>query len=398
MPVRYVDELPPTADLVVVGGGIVGGATAFHASRAGLRVVLLERRPALCSLTTAAAAGGYRLQLDDPDEVEVVRESVELLQGFADATGQRDYDPALRPVGYLWCTTSEMVAERQRRQVERQRAWGLTDVELLDGDETRRRWPYLSPDVIQARFRQNDGLLDQKAITFGLVAGSGAEVMVRCGVTGLTVREDRLVSVETERGTVSTERCVIAGGPLSGMLASAAGVDLPIETVLRHKVVLPDVPEVPPDAPMTIDDDTAAHWRPAFGGAFALFTDPETPPAPPREDVSPEPGYAFRVLDPSSATSVARVTPFWRGAWERGSLHWMVQAGQYTMTPDHRPLIGATRVEGVFVNTGYSGHGVMAGPAGSRILTDVITGKLADRDNPFRPDRPFAGPDREAPF
>jgi glycine/D-amino acid oxidase-like deaminating enzyme len=140
---------------------------------------------------------------------------------------------------------------------------------------------------------------------------------------------------------------------------------------------------------MTVDDDTGAHWRPAFAGAHLLFTDPATPPSEPSEDVPPEPGFAFKVLDPSSSASVARVTPFWRDVWERGSDQVFVQAGQYTMTPDRRPMLGPTKIEGLFVNTGYSGRGVMAGPAGSRHLVDVVTGKTRPEDNPYRLDRAF---------
>jgi glycine/D-amino acid oxidase-like deaminating enzyme len=141
---------------------------------------------------------------------------------------------------------------------------------------------------------------------------------------------------------------------------------------------------------MTVDDDTGVHWRPAFRGAALLFADPATPPSPPSEDVPLDHGFAFRLLDPSSPVAAARVTPLWREVWERWSVPWMLQAGQYTMTPDHRPLIGHTAVEGLLVNTGYSGRGVMAGPAGSRHLVDLLTGKIAARDNPFRPDREFA--------
>jgi sarcosine oxidase subunit beta len=87
--------------------------------------------------------------------------------------------------------------------------------------------------------------------------------------------------------------------------------------------------------------------------------------------------------------AAARIVPFWREVWKRGGRNWHVEAGQYTMTPDHRPLIGPTTVEGLYVNTGYSGHGIMGSPAGSRILADVLTGRIAARNNPFRLDRAF---------
>jgi len=86
---------------------------------------------------------------------------------------------------------------------------------------------------------------------------------------------------------------------------------------------------------------------------------------------------------------VARVTPFWRQVWQRGTANWMLQAGQYTMTPDHRPLIGPTPVDGLYVNTGYSGHGIMGSPAGSRLLIDVLSGAIPADQNPFRLDRTF---------
>ena len=389
MPIERRDQPPSSAEIVIIGGGIVGAATAFFASRAGMRPVLLERRPALASLTTAAAAGGYRLQLDSREELSLISESVQLFESFEEATGQREYDAGLRPQGYLWLTTDEGGAARQRRLVDAQRDWGLSDVEVLAGDQARTEFPFISPEVAQARFRRADGLIDPKSVTFGLLAGPATVAVTGCTVTGITIAGGRVASIETSRGAIDTPSAVVAAGPLSGLVADMAGVALPITTVRRNRVTLPHVPEVPSWAPMTVDDDTGAHWRPAFAGAHLLFTDPATPPSEPSENVPPEPGFAFKVLDPSSSASVARVTPFWRDVWERGSDQVFVQAGQYTMTPDRRPLLGPTEIEGLFVNTGYSGRGVMAGPAGSRHLVDVVTGKITSEDNPYRLDRAF---------
>jgi sarcosine oxidase subunit beta len=174
---------------------------------------------------------------------------------------------------------------------------------------------------------------------------------------------------------------------MSRGIAGLAGVELALITVRRQKLILPDVPEVPANAPMVIDEDTGAHWRPASSGAWLLHTDPTTPPSDPTMDVPTDHRFAFDLLDPASASSVARVVPFWREVWDRGSDHWLLQAGQYTITPDYRPLIGPTHVESLFVNTGYSGHGIMLGPAGGRICADALTGALAPGANPFLPDR-----------
>ena len=99
---------------------------------------------------------------------------------------------------------------------------------------------------------------------------------------------------------------------------------------------------------------------------------------------------------------MARVSPFWRSVWQRQP-PWYLQAGQYEYTPDRRPYIGATGVEGLFVNGGYSGHGIMGSTGGSRLLVDLMTGRdtapswgiraTGPAGNPFRPDRPM--PERE---
>lgn len=387
--VRYITTLPETADLVIVGGGVVGAATAFFAARAGLRPLLLEQRPALCTLTTAAATGAFRLQFDNAEELALVQESVALFLNFAAVTGQTAYDPMIRQQGYLWLATEEETAARQRTLVAMQHGWGQHDIELLAGDEVRYRFPFIADNVVQARFRQGDGFLEPKQVTMGLAAGSGVPVAVNCGVTGFRITGGRLTGVETTHGVVATEAAVIACGPLSGLLADVAGVRLPIATVRRQKVILPDLPEVPPDAPMIIDEETGAHWRPALRGAYLLFTDPATPPTQPQEDVPTDRRFAFQLLDPASPVAVARTAPLWRSVWERNSAPWFMQAGQYTMTPDHRPLLGPTSVGGLWVNTGYSGHGVMGSPAGSRLLVDLLTGAHPLATNPFALDRVF---------
>ena len=134
---------------------------------------------------------------------------------------------------------------------------------------------------------------------------------------------------------------MVAAGPFSGAVSGMAGVELPLEAVIRHKVVVPDLPAVPQCAPMTIDDDTGAHWRPALAGAFLLHTDPSTPPGPPLE-TSTRCRLRIPALDPASPVSLAKVAPFWAEAWAmvrcRG---WCSPAVRHDT--DHRPLLGETR-------------------------------------------------------
>src|SRR5215203_6872972 len=92
---RATDRPPPTADVVVIGAGIVGCATAFRATRAGLRTVVIDARPRPATLTTPAATGAYRLQFDNAEELALVREGVELYADFAERVGVPGHD-----VGY----------------------------------------------------------------------------------------------------------------------------------------------------------------------------------------------------------------------------------------------------------------------------------------------------------
>ena len=159
MAIHYLSSPPATAQLVIVGGGIVGTATAFYSARAGIRPLILERRPALSTLTTAAAAGGFRLQLDNEEEYRLIRESVELFLNFEEMSEQSDYNPEVRRQGYLWLTTRRDRARDQHAIVEAQRSWGLSDVQILDATTVRGEFPWVSPDVLQARFRDRKSVV-----------------------------------------------------------------------------------------------------------------------------------------------------------------------------------------------------------------------------------------------
>jgi len=390
-PRRYrlrVSDLPPaTADLVVIGAGIVGCATAFRATRAGLRTVVLDARPRPATLTTPAATGAYRLQFDNAEEIALVREGLELYQDFANRSGLSGYDIGLRPQGYLFCAREEPTIERQRALVERQRAFGLDDVELLDGDEVRHRFPFVAETVLGARFRAGDGFIDQVRLAWGyaLAASAGpgvdrpsgaAEATFALGQRAIGLRSvgGRIVAVETHDGAIAAPLVVLATGPFLARTAALAGVDVPIAPTRRQKVIVADAPEVPADAPMTIDEETGAHWRPALGGAFVLLTDPATPSDEPAWSVPTSADFAFRLLDPASPDAVAHVAPFWADTWDRG-VTWVIHAGKYEYTPDHRPIVSPMPVDGLWLNGGWSGHGVMGSGGGSRLLLDAIGGR-----------------------
>ena len=137
-----------------------------------------------------------------------------------------------------------------------------------------------------------------------------------------------------------------------------------------------------------IDEDTGAHWRPADGRRLAAVHRPRhAAVSDPTADVPTDHAVRVPAAGPASPVAVARVVPFWRDVWDRGADHWHLQAGQYTVTPDYRPIIGPTGVDGLFVNTGYSGHGIMLSVAGGRILAEALLDP--NGASPLRPDRVF---------
>ena len=383
---RFATDLPARADCVIVGGGIIGAATAFHAARAGLSVVVIERRPALASLTTAASAGGFRAQFEDPAEIALMRSSLDVFARFGEVTGMPGVEIGLNRGGYLWVTTRAEGPARHAQVIAHQRAHGLDDVEHLSGDEARRRFPYLAPEVTSARFRSADGWLDPRKLALGFAAASGAPFCVSTRVVALRVEGGRVTGVQTDRGEIACGAVVLAAGPFVARMAAAAGVPLPIELMTRHKVTLAEEPLVPHGAPMTIDEDTGAHWRPHGAGALVLCPHADTPDAAPLDDVPSQAAFAFALLAPDGPLSVGRVSPFWRTAWALGAPTFSMHSGQYALTPDRKPLIGPTAIGGLHVNGGYSGHGIMASAGGAQLL---VAGIVGHAEHSFRLDRRF---------
>ncbi len=375
-----------TADVVVIGGGIVGAATAFYAARAGLRVALVERRSGLATLTTTRSLEGVRAQFEDVEDIAMMRESLGVFERFAEAVGVPGLDVSFHQQGYLFLSQTAEGASRIAERVTRQRAAGLDDVELLSGTEARRRFGFLADDVTAAAFRQRDGWVASHEATYGFVAGAGARlrVLLETEVEGFDAGHGRLRAVQTSRGPIETPRAVIAAGPFSGEVAGLAGLTIPFFALRRHRGGIKAHPLIPRGAPMTISLDTGAHWRPEGPGAWIGWSGAlDEEPAAPREQVPAD--WTFPAL---ALEAIARFSPFWEEvAATLAQSNVTVEAGQYDMTPDARPLIGPTDIEGLFLNAGYSGHGVMGSPAGARLCVDLMLGCVALAANPFRPSR-----------
>lgn len=376
----------PTSDVLIIGGGVVGAASAFFCTRAGLKVTLLEKREALGLLTTSASLAAFRAQFAEAENIAMMRESISFFENVRERTGIADADIGMVQQGYLFCTTDPDVPTRMKKRVEFQHAHGLTDVELWDGDETRRHFPFISPDVIGATFRARDGWLSPNDLTNVYARAAvrdGAQIRYETFASEVLIENGTVCGVRTNHGTFAAPMLILAAGPYTARFAARYGLNLPIQLIRRQHAAVKENARIPSYAPMTIDADTGAHWRPEGGanlrGAI-LAVNTEEPPGEPADHIQADWEFPALAMD-----AVTRITPFWGEVAEnlrKGDLD--VRAGQYDMTPDAKPIIDAhPKIREFYVHCGYSGHGVMGSAAGARMLADLMTGKTKPAENAF---------------
>lgn len=377
------ETFPATADVVVVGGGIVGVATAFWLSVAGLDTVLLEMRDGLSTLTTTNSIESFRAQFTEPAMSGLARPSIDVLENFADVIGIPGYDIALHKQGYLFATDDSDMVGRLEAAVATHHRLGVTDSEFLTAEEIQARFPYISRSAKAATFRQNDGWFSSHEATQGFAKGSRARFLLQTEVTGILVDSQGVRGVATDRGTIATRVVVNAAGPFAGVVGRMAGVDLPLEPVRRQKAFVAPRPEIPQDAPLCVDLARETYWRPEGGGALLGWVDPDEPVSEPSQDVPVDWEFPAIVLD-----KLPRLTPFWSDvASGLGGSDVRVSAGHYVYTPDDQPLIGpVAELDGFHLNCGYWA-GVMLAPEAGRRVADLVTGAMNPEDNPLRPTR-----------
>ncbi|MBS3783225.1 MAG: FAD-binding oxidoreductase [Anaerolineae bacterium] len=378
------ETFPRKADAVVIGGGIVGVATAFWLSRAGLDTVLVEMRDGLSTLTTPESIESFRAQFTEPAMSELAQESIEVFEDFAEVIGISGYDIDLHHQGYLFVTDDAEMVDEVEAAVERHHELGVTDSEFLTGEEARQRFPFLSGAIVAATFRQRDGWLSTHEATQGFAKGSDARFLLRTKATGILQDAQGVCGVETSRGTIATRTVVNTAGPFAGHVGQMVGLDLPLEPVRRQKAFLSQQPLVPQDAPLTIDIVRDSYWRPETGGAYIAWVDPDEPAdEDPSEDPYTDPYFAAIVLE-----KLIKITPFWEEVamnLKKADVH--PSAGYYVYTPDDQPLIGPVpEVPGFYLNCGYWA-GVMLSPAAGRRVADLVTGAMQPEDNILRPTR-----------
>jgi sarcosine oxidase subunit beta len=370
-------------DAVVIGGGIVGTATAFWLARAGLDVVLLEMRDGLSTLTTPASAECFRAQFAEPAMAALAIPSIEMFENFDEVIGIPGYRISIKQQGYLFLTDDPETVADLKENVEQQHSLGVTDSEYLEPNEILSRFPYISPSVLAATFRQRDGWLSCHETTQGFAKGCDARFFINTRTTGIQMDNRGICGVETNRGLLQSRIVVNAAGPFAAEIGRMVNLELPLEPVRRQKVYLTTSVPIPQDAPFTVNVNNNSYWRPEPGGVILGWVDSDEPVSQPSEKVHTDWEFPAIALD-----KVKQLTPLFEEVEKTVRQPDMnTSAGHYVYTPDDQPLIGPVpEVPGFYVNCGYWA-GVMLSPEAGRRTADLVTGKLDPKENPLRPTR-----------
>jgi len=371
------------SDAVVIGGGIVGTATAFWLSRAGLDVVLVEMRDGLSTLTTPASAECFRAQFTEPAMAALAIPSIEMFEHFDEVIGIPDYNISIKQQGYLFLTDNPDTVDDLKENIAQQHELGVTDSQFFESEEILKRFPFVSSSVLAATFRQRDGWLSCHETTQGFAKGCDARFFLNTKASGIKTDEKGVCGVQTDKGILQTRNVINAAGPFAGEVGRMAGVDLPLEPVRRQKVYVKTSVAVPSDAPFTVDVNNNCYWRPEAGGVIIGWVDMDEPASQPTERVPTDWEFPALTLD-----KVKRLTPFFEEIEKTVRQPDMdTSAGYYMYTPDDQPLIGPVpEVPGFYVNCGYWA-GVMLSPQAGKWVSDLVTGTMDPKDNPLRPTR-----------
>jgi sarcosine oxidase, subunit beta len=354
-----VSSAPRSADVVVVGGGVIGTSAAFHLAEAGVGVCLLERDE-LAGGSTSRAAGGFRAQFSDPLNIELGRRSIEAFTRFPERPGN---EIDLHPVGYLFLLDREEDVAAFRESVALQNELGVPG-RFVELDEVRELCPLAGLDgVLAATYCPLDGHASPEAVVQGYAAGArahGGTVQTRCAVTGIRVSGSRIEAVETTTGEIETETVVCAAGAWSTEIAAHVGVELPILPYLREVGFTAPTDDLPPRIPLTVDFTSGLYFHREGPGLLFGMADRDQPPG---FDVPADTGWLEKVIEVAEHRLPSLLDMGIAGGWK----------GFYEVTPDHNALVGeAPEVSRFLYAAGFSGHGFLQGPAVGEIVRDLV--------------------------
>jgi sarcosine oxidase subunit beta len=352
--------IPDTADIIIIGGGVMGASTAYHlASRGHHNVLLLEKDDFFGQGATGRCAGGVRYQFGTEVNIRLSLHSLPMLERFKDEIGQEiDY----RKIGYLFLLTNPDEVTIFKHNVDLQNSLGAK-TQWMSGDKIREWLPMMHlEDVLAGSFNPRDGLVDPNSVVMGYIGAAqrlGVKAFTSLPVSGIQVRSGKIIGVETTQQKIFSPIVVDATGPWSGATGQMAGIDVPVTPIRRQWLTTSAIPELPTDFPFVIDFAQSLYFHPEGPG---LLTGMSNPNETPGYDQNIDQQWELIHLE----AAVNRLPLL-----ERVGLSSHL-AGLYEVTPDAHPIFGKTPLEGYYLVTGFSGHGFMHGPIAGKLMAEII--------------------------
>jgi len=350
-----------TADVVIIGGGVMGASAAFHLAEAGLDVVLLERGD-LASGSTSKAAGGIRANFSDRRNIALGKRSLELFADFPNRPGQ---EIDLHRSGYLFILTTDEQVTDFSAAIELQQQMGI-DAQIVDASTAMRLSPFLAgDDILAAAWTPGDGHCSPESVVYGYAKGArrhGARVHTGTSVHSITCEGQQITAVHAHDMVINTSVVVNCAGAWSPEIAQMVGCELPVTPYRRELLITQSLPE-PRETAFTIDAATSLYWHREGPGILTGFSDREVPAG---FDCSRDPAFAGKLAELAEHRAPGLLDLGVKTGW----------AGLYEVTPDHNALLGEfPDVSRMLYATGFSGHGFLQGPAVGEILRDRVLGR-----------------------
>lgn len=353
-------DLPKTADIVIIGGGVMGASIAYHLADRGVKnVLLLEKEQFFGQGATGRCAGGVRYQFSTEINIRLSLISLPMLERFEDEIGRRiDY----RQCGYLILLSNQKDLDQYKHNVRLQHSLGVQTT-WMEGDEIRDLLPMMNlEDVLAGTFHAKDGLVDPNSVVMGYINAAtrfGVQTLSGVEVTGIQTQADKVVSVETTAGVIDTPIVVNAAGPWASLVGRLAGIEIPITPLRRQILTTTPLPDIPPDFPFVIDFAQSLYFHREGEGLLTGMSNPHE-----------EPGFDQEVDADWEITHLEAASARMPVLEQAGLLsHW---AGLYENTPDAHPIFGTTPIRGFYICAGFSGHGFMHGPVSGKIMSEII--------------------------
>ncbi len=348
-----------TADVVIIGGGIIGLSIAYHLAlkKAG-RIVLFEKGQ-LGEGSTSRCVGGIRTQFSTEINIRFSLESLKTFEKFQEEFG---IDPEFKRVGYLFLETTDEERKIFCKNRELQKKFNIP-VEVLTPDEIRARWPYLrTDDILEGTFCTWDGYAGPNEVLTGFATGArraGVKIYEGIEVTRILSAKGRIEGVRTKDREISTSLVINAGGPYAGLIGKMVNVHIPIRPIRRQIFITAPFHLMDSPIPLTIDFHRGWYFRQEGDGLLLS--------GPLDRECSFNLNVDWEAMAGTSEDAMHRVPVLEEARMVRG---W---AGLYEISPDHHAILGKIAgIEGFILANGFSGHGFQHSPAVGKVISELI--------------------------